>query len=544
MPILQRLCIVLASTIVLNGTTAYAESIPELHQRVIVVANLNEPESIELARYYQAKRAIPERNLILLETSREETITWQTFVETLFNPLREQLIDQDWMDAVTSPHLDSESRRRDVPLGHRIAYLVLCHGIPLKISEDAAPGAKQPQKLKVKRASVDAELALLAHPAYARSGAVRNPLFRKLDPLALTLSKVIKVARLDGPDLAAARGLIDRALIAEAEGLRGRAYVDLGGPHTQGDDWLKATADHLEKLGFDLQIEESRELIPMHERFDAPALYFGWWKSSPQGAVSREGLSFPPGALAFHIHSFSARTVRSRTQAWMGPLITRGVTATVGNVYEPYLNLSHRPHLFLEALAAGKTLGDAAFYSLPILSWQAVLIGDPLYRPFKVSLAEQLEEAPQRTSRLDAYAVLRQMRLLQAQGRHEEALEVGQRGFFQSPGLALTYALAQAYLEAGQREKALQTLAFTERLTEIPVEMVPVAKAIADLLAKEQQKAKALALYRTLLSTRGLPEAMERAYLPNGLLLAHTVGDMTLQQAWTQRLAAAPAAND
>ena len=73
--------------------------------------------------------------------------------------------------------------------------------------------------------------------------------------------------------------------------------------------------------------------------------------------------------------------------------MARGVTATVGNVFEPFLDFTHRPNLLLRALSQGKTFGDAVYYALPALSWQAVAIGDPLYRPFKVSLEDQEQQS-------------------------------------------------------------------------------------------------------------------------------------------------------
>ena len=86
-----------------------------------------------------------------------------------------------------------------------------------------------------------------------------------------------------------------------------------------------------------------------------------------------------------HIHSYSATTLRNRDTGWSGPFVARGVTATVGNVFEPYLQLTHRPDLLLRALVRGATFGDAACYAQPALSWQVIAIGDPLYRPFAVS---------------------------------------------------------------------------------------------------------------------------------------------------------------
>ena len=59
--------------------------------------------------------------------------------------------------------------------------------------------------------------------------------------------------------------------------------------------------------------------------------------------------SMMAGAVALHIHSFSAPTLRSDSAGWCGPFVARGVTATVGNVFEPYLDLTHRPNLLLQA---------------------------------------------------------------------------------------------------------------------------------------------------------------------------------------------------
>jgi len=92
---------------------------------------------------------------------------------------------------------------------------------------------------------------------------------------------------------------------------------------------------------------------------------------------------FEPGAIAVHVHSYSAATLRSESKGWVGLLIARGAVATTGAVYEPSLQLMHRPQLMFEELTKGARLGDAVYAALPVLSWQNVLIGDPLYRPFK-----------------------------------------------------------------------------------------------------------------------------------------------------------------
>ena len=62
--------------------------------QVIVVANQNDAESLELARYYQAKRDLPEEKLVRLNTSLSEEITWEAFIHTIYNPLRQALVER------------------------------------------------------------------------------------------------------------------------------------------------------------------------------------------------------------------------------------------------------------------------------------------------------------------------------------------------------------------------------------------------------------------------------------------------------------------
>ena len=54
-------------------------------------------------------------------------------------------------------------------------------------------------------------------------------------------------------------GLIDREITIDGEktGLLGRYYVDLRGPHADGDDWLRSTREQLENLGFDGDVEDT-----------------------------------------------------------------------------------------------------------------------------------------------------------------------------------------------------------------------------------------------------------------------------------------------
>jgi hypothetical protein len=228
---------------------------------------------------------------------------------------------------------------------------------------------------------VDSELALLPLPKAQIDAYYPNPLFRRTESRNLFDVDPIVVGRLDGPSYELARSLIDHALQAEEEGIAGRAYIDIGGPHPMGDEWFESLAEMIEEQGFDLDKHSETGRLNLVDRFDEPLFYFGWYSGGLDGPFTHYDFKFPPGAIALHLHSFTAASVRSGSKYWVGPLVARGVTATFGNTSEPYLFFTHQPHLVVEGLFKGLTVGEAALYSNPGLSWAGVFIGDPLYLP-------------------------------------------------------------------------------------------------------------------------------------------------------------------
>lgn len=90
-------------------------------------------------------------------------------------------------------------------------------------------------------------------------------------------------------------------------------------------------------MGYDTSVDRAPATMPVTARIDAPVMYFGWYGGNLEGPFTLPGFRFPPGAIALHIHSYSATTVRSASSGWVGPFVARGVTAAMGNVYEPYL---------------------------------------------------------------------------------------------------------------------------------------------------------------------------------------------------------------
>jgi hypothetical protein len=111
-------------------------------------------------------------------------------------------------------------------------------------------------------------------------------------------------------------------------------------------------------------------------------VYFGWYSENVAGPFVRPDFRFERGAIAAHLHSFSAVTLRVPNKGWCAPLITSGAAATIGNVYEPYLGLTTAFDVFFDRLRGGFTFAESCYMAQRFLSWMTTFVGDPLYRPF------------------------------------------------------------------------------------------------------------------------------------------------------------------
>lgn len=511
-------------------------------EHVLVIANSSDPDSLELAHYYANKRAIPERNIIALPMPEREVVTWQEYLDTIYNPLLKILVEEEWIQADKSSKTDRIGRYHYVIYGHEIDFAVLCRGVPLKISEDATRmPPSRPSSIKAEfwsnRAAVDSELAMLPFPESAVVAYMPNPLFNNLTPGAFTLQQVMRVARLDGPTHEDALGLVDLALEGERTGLLGRSYVDYSQKYEEGDEWLRVNQRLLDKMGFGVNVDAVPELMPWYARFDAPVLYFGWWAWDPDGLIAAPDFRFPPGAIAIHIHSFSANTLRSTSKFWVGPLVSRGVTATVGNVYEPYLQLTHYPHLFLGGIRSGMQAGEAAYYSLPILSWHNIFVGDPLYAPMTVTLEEQLAAIDRgELSPYAQYAVIRRMNQLRYEEKLDEACELGHRYMVYTPGLALAYRLARLELERKRPQEALEVLGIIRGIPFFPTEEQGLAYEVARFLFDNGARKSAFVLYQKLINASQMPAEIARQVLPDGVACAAAVGELEQLEQWRVRM--------
>lgn len=514
--------------------TLPAQNDEALAESMVIVVNRNDPDSLEIGQYYAQQRGIPLANIVQLSMPTEETITVSQYAETVANPLLNALMENEWVKGVKDSGKDDYGRERLSVSIHKIPFLVLIRGVPLRIANDPALiGETQdnlPKQFQVNNASVDGEIALLlSPPSTSMTAFIPNPYFGKSSIATTDANRVLRVSRLDGPTKEDVIRLIDRTLEAERIGMMGRAYIDTGGPHENGDTWIRAAGEIAEAAYFDIDYETSKRPMDHRDRLDAPAIYVGWYRNGAYAQWAEPRWPVPPGAIAFHLHSYSATSVRD-TKTWLGAFVSQGYCAMVGNVYEPYLELTHRPQVLLAHLLAGGNFGEAVMLSMPTLSWQSVAIGDPLYRPFKVGLDAQLEGSQETT--FAAYASIREINRLVAKEGSGAAIAFARSKFVSQPSLALAYRLARLYAAADKDLEAVQALKIIRYITTFSSDEFVLVQKIADFLHERGESELALNLYKNLLQERGLDKALRISLYEGGAPVAEARGDPVTASRW------------
>ncbi len=382
--------------------TAHAQLVAEWDAaaETAVVFNSNYPGSAELANHYAKARGIRKERIIGLPCSQENAISRSEFEEQLRRPLLKLFQSKGWW--IAKPPLPNEPLtgagiRAPTAIVPTVRVLVLMRGVPFQVRRTA----QNPKQAEEDEASVDSELTALGLSSPPVKGGMRNPYFNQAArfPHASNTAGLLLVGRLDGPDDATVRRMIDDALAAEKDGLLGRAVIDLAqktGPYAQGEDWLKHSADTYKQAGIPVYIDREAGLIPDHWPLPDTILYFGWYTDHITGALASPSFRFKRGAIACHLHSFSASIIRTTDKAWVGPLLAKGAAVTFGNVYEPYLSLTIHFDLFNKRLLEGFTIGEASWNATPALSWMNVVLGDPLYRPFGKGMGAVMGEGAER----------------------------------------------------------------------------------------------------------------------------------------------------
>lgn len=344
---------------------------------VAVVVNVRNGDGRAVADHYVAARGLAPEQVVEVNVTTAETIS-------------------------RAEYDDLEAQLAAALGGWEPEVLVLTQGLPLRVNSDDTWDYYGNQS------SVDAELALLHSPlAAGNDGRHTNPYHYAAAPfVSADNDGVMLVARLAGANVSVAKALVDRALAAEADGSIGWGAFDgdagMGSSYRWYDDdihdaynltrdrglpggWESSSSD----LGYGGAewANASAELPPANDTVD-PYFYWGWYSD----ASYHDTFDWPIGAVGMRLHSFNAKTLG--TGSWVGGAVADGLTGTTGHVWEPWLDAAALPSLFFARTYEGFTLAEAAWAATPYLSWQNVVVGDPLYRPLRVAANATVVAAP------------------------------------------------------------------------------------------------------------------------------------------------------
>ena len=483
---------------------------------VVVIYNKNVPESKAVADYYARVRHVPVKQIYGFSLPTTEIMQRVEFKDLLQLPLARKLESSGlWkIGKVTVPAANghpAQVERRVV--ASKIRYAVLCYGVPLRIANDPSinnsDNPSVPALFQNNGASVDSELAWL--PMVENKVQLAGPMFNwvygttneaQLNPT----NGILLVARLDGPSADIAMGLVEKSLQAEQDGLWGRAYFDsrsITDPHyLLGDQWILGAAEFCSKVGFETVVDKNPETFPADFPMSQIAIYAGWYTGDADGPFAQPTVEFMPGAFAYHLHSYSAATLRSTNQNWCGPLLTKGATCTMGCVDEPSLQFTPNVQAFLERwIVGGFTFGEAAWASQMALSWQTTVVGDPLYRPFGKTLNQQATELERRHSPLLEWCYIRLINA--AREQHDAPLSELEDSLENLPitgsSAVLTEKLAQLCDEQGKPDAAIEFYQRALKLNPSPEQRIGIRLALAQEFMAQYDTAQALEDYRALL---------------------------------------------
>lgn len=374
---IRFLCFLISSTLALHAVPA-----PPDPESVAILYNSSSPDSKALAEFYAKARKIPADQLVGLELSETEEIDRKTFNETLRDRLIREYDRREWWER------GRDDKGNLAPKHSKIRVLVCMRGVPSRIARE--PGAPAPKPgeqpfVHSDEASVDSELALLGIEGLPLAGPLANPFFKAGKPFADAGLPMTLVGRIDAPTREICERMIRDAIETEKTGLWGMSVIDVAQKYSnmpEGDPALENIVKAHRELGIPVIADRFADTLPTHYPLRDTAIYFGWYDYHVSGPFLDPAFRFKKGAVAAHLHSFSAAQLRDPAKNWSAPLLARGAAATLGNVYEPYLQMTHHFDIFQTRLLAGHCLVEAAYMALPVLSWQNVVLGDPLYRPF------------------------------------------------------------------------------------------------------------------------------------------------------------------
>lgn len=379
-----------------EGSISQADERDGFGNRVLVVANMLSPTSVEIAKHYVKQRKL--RKVLKVECqdsaldASKETIAFEDFQKLIEEPLRGRL------------ETDTE-----------IDFIVLTKGVPIRLT-----GA--PTGLQGSRPSLDSYIASMDYSERAGTVPVEiddsgfkgkcfvNRYWNAQSRFRHQEFGGYLVTRLDGYSKEAAKRLVDQAIASEKEIPTAPFYLDLIEGHGKSTekgiprDPIKDGKLDMSVIGdmkynewdadlqraFDrIKRKQGRGILEATDEFKAPKNpvvgYASWGSNDPKfTAEAYHAIQFVPGAIAETAVSTSGRTFLKTQggQSLIADLIDQGVTGVKGYTDEPLLQAIASPAILFDRYSQGWTLAESFYAASRFVGWEDVVIGDPICAPF------------------------------------------------------------------------------------------------------------------------------------------------------------------
>jgi len=326
-------------------------------EHVFIVYSINSTYGDSIASYYKNARNIPIQNICAISCDTSEVITRDYYNTNIRDVLRDSLIQRG--------------------IKEQIRFIVLTKGIPIKIS-----GSDQ--------SCLDSDLCLLFNDEYSIGSRIHNPYFGEIYyfdsftyPIYSTSQISYLVSRLDAFTLNDVIQMIDRGVNPDTSGINWYILDDY--PGLEYDKMYDAKRI-LDELGKNSVYDNTTSHITDNVQGDVIG-YCGHGVHAGAGypfVLNDLNFTFANGALFNTYESFNGWSFflngRQSNHNLISDFIAIGGTGGIGHVYEPYASAIPHENILFSRYANGFTLVEAAYMSMAYLSWQNVVVGDPLCR--------------------------------------------------------------------------------------------------------------------------------------------------------------------
>lgn len=303
-----------------------------------ILVNDNDPASIEIARYYQLKRKIPDANIIHL---RLPLINQLTAAE--FAPIREKIY-------------------RELP--KNVQVIAVAWTNPSRVNCNSITSAISRGYMNV--------------VCTGSISASSSPYFNSYSLAPYTDFGIRPSMMLAGWTTADVKAMIDRGVASDKTNPSGSSYIMNTSDYVRS---LRASFYPTNKLGFAISQKVNIKITNANSIASSTDALFYF-----QGLASVPDLNkntYPLGAVGDHLTSFGGRLTDS-TQMSSLEFTKNGFTGSYGTVSEPYAVTSKFPDpaVMIKHYTRGETLIEAYWKSV-LDTAQGIFIGEPLANPWQ-----------------------------------------------------------------------------------------------------------------------------------------------------------------